>query len=187
MQFTTKANKMETIEKTPSLCDVCNKNIDSLPGLSAKYDELYLSILQIGQRRENHGISYNYLLSELNKKGFDVNNGCIDLAIKHWFCSAYYHAVDKGKFCNVDEIGDHSSCSFILKAESSLLLLEHEKISKTIKLAWIAIITALAIGLITIGVTCYLTYHPMVNGEKKDVPQEIKIIRQTQVPILRRQ
>jgi len=176
---------METITNTRPLCDVCNKDIHKEPRLTRKYDDLYLSILQVGQRRVNHGISYSYLLEELSKKGFDIYNGCIEIAIKHWFCNAYYHVLEKGKFCEAQELEDHSSCSFILSAESSLLLLEHEKVSKTIKLMWLTIIASIIIGIATIVVSWYLTYHPKEDVGKQVEKQKIKVPQQSIISVSR--
>lgn len=154
-------------------CPSCHGNLREHISGRTDYQELYLTILQIGQSKVNHGMTYNDLINELGFRGFNINNGCLKQAVKHWFYDAYFHITSKGEKCTLDELEDHSECTFILKGESSLLLLEHDKINKTIRLAWMAILTAIAIGILSMIASWYIANHTTVNSETKDAQQTI--------------
>ncbi len=49
------------------------------------YDRLYLDILSTGMSRLATGLNYNDLKKLLEKKGYDFNNDCIEIATKQWF------------------------------------------------------------------------------------------------------
>ena len=170
--------------KIAATCPACFGDLATHTGRT-DYQELYLTILQIGQTRVNHGMRYSDLLIELSKRGFNIDNGCLKQAVKQWFHDAYFHITVAGNTCNIDELDEHSDCTFILKGESSLLLLEHDKISKTISLAKWAIMAAIVIGVLAISVSWYVAYHPTVNEGKKDEQQKAPQIPQVQPPIFR--
>ncbi len=164
---------IENDERIAKQCPSCFGDIATHRGRT-DYQELYLTILQIGQSRVNHGMRYSDLLSELSKRGFNIDNGCLQQAVKQWFYDAYFHITSGGNKCDLNEVDEHSACTFILKGESSLLLLEHDKISKTIALAKSAILVAIIVGALTIVISWYLAYHPIVNQETRSKnPQAI--------------
>jgi ribosomal protein L20 len=165
-------------------CPSCFGDMDKHEG-RADYQELYLTILKIGQSRVNHGMTYSDLIQALDKEGFNIDNGCLKQAVKKWFHDAYFHITVEGKACNLDELDEHSDCTFILKGESSLLLLEHEKINKTITLARNAIIVALIVGAITVFVSWYIAVYPNLNAGTGDATQKVQVSPKVQIPIFR--
>jgi hypothetical protein len=111
---------------------------------NTKYDELYLNILRIGQSRVDTGLSYDNLRIELIKQGYDFENDCIELAVKQWFYDSFYH---RGKEDNpyncVEDLEKHLDCSFILKGDSCLRLIEYDKAHKSNLAGWISLILSL--------------------------------------------
>lgn len=104
------------------------------------YDSLYIDILRIGQCRLANGLSYNELKIELQKEGYDFKNDCIELAVKQWFFDCFHHrGNDQLPYDNISDLEDHLDCSFILKGNSCLVLVEHRTASKNLNIAWIAL------------------------------------------------
>lgn len=163
-------------------CPSCYGDMSTHTGRT-DYQELYLTILKIGQSKVNHGMTYRDLINELAIRGYNIDNGCLQQAVKKWFHEAYFHITVQGKTCNFDELDEHSDCTFILKGESGLLLLEHEKINKTISLARWAIGVAIVIGIVTV-IASYVVANPPKN-ENKDVSQKIQLPQSPKMTIPR--
>jgi hypothetical protein len=104
------------------------------------YKDLYFRILQIGQSRLLTGISYNKLLEILAQEGYDTKDEIIETAIKHWFYESFFHISDEE--CPLDnfrQLKDHLECSFVLRGEHSLTLVDHDNSQRNILFAWIAL------------------------------------------------
>lgn len=107
-----------------------------------KYDKLYLDILKIGSSKLDSGLSYNDLKSELEKKGYDFENDCIELAVKQWFYDCFHHYADKDEIKSVYDIDKHLDCNWILKGSSCLAMVEHKTSKYNLDIARIALLVA---------------------------------------------
>ncbi len=108
------------------------------------YDNLYLDILTIGRETVQNGISYNELKQKLGDKGYDFSNDCIELAVKQWFFDSFHHRdEDDNPITCVHQIEEHLDCSFILKGESCLMLIDHRKAKRNLGVAWLSFAAAL--------------------------------------------
>lgn len=165
---------METVGR----CDACG---NAISGISANrnFDDLYLTILEIGQSRVERGITYNELVDELKRRKYDISSGCTELAVKNWFFNAFFHKADEEcPLVKLSDLDTHLECDFILKGETSLQLLEHQNIKASVKLAKGAIVIAVIVTIITcIGVL--FTYKTISKPEgvtysQKDKELQIK-------------
>jgi hypothetical protein len=143
-----------TTTTTTGRCDVCGRSSGNHV-ISKNYNDLYLTILKIGQSRVSTGLKYSDLIRELATHGYDTSNDCVVLAIKRWFLDSFFHLPDHHNPCNdLDDLNNHTTCHFILKGDSSLALIEHETMERSIRQARNAIllsILALLLSLLTIG------------------------------------
>jgi hypothetical protein len=114
---------------------MANKNVD--------YHHLYLKILEIGRGRLKDGLSYNELITLLKKDHYDLDNGCVELAIKHWFDESFFHlGQDSNPYSCLKDLPNHLDCSFVLKGEHSLRLIEHTTTKRNFTISIIALIIA---------------------------------------------
>jgi len=122
-----------------------------------KYDKLYLNILRIGQSRVDTGLSYNELREELINRGYDFKNDCIELAVKQWFYDSFYHrGQEDNPYTSVVDLEKHLDCSFILKGDSCLRLIEYDKAHKSNLAGWISLI-------LSVLAIFYSIFHDMLN------------------------
>lgn len=166
--------------ETENKCDVCggshHRHIKS-----KGYDDLYLTILKIGQARVSTGLKYGYLLDELKQHGYDIDNGCVLLAIQYWFFNSFYHLTNDDNPCmSPSDLKRHSGCSFILKGEASLVLIEHETMEKSMRQSRYAIrwaIIAVLVSLLSIS-----EVHDWILNffRKKESVEQSSIIRKSQ-------
>tara|TARA_R110002049_G_scaffold133671_2_gene293072 strand:+ start:56 stop:421 length:366 start_codon:yes stop_codon:yes gene_type:complete len=117
-----------------------------------KYNTLYLDILKIGSIKLSDGLSYDVLKKELEKKGYDFENDCIELAVKQWFYDSFHHYADDNELTNVYDLENHLHCNFILKGASALKLIEFKTSRNRLRVA----MCSLFIALIAIGFSIYL-------------------------------
>jgi hypothetical protein len=116
------------------------------------YKELYLSMLEIGQERVHEGVSYNQMRETLVRKGYKFDNDCIELAVKQWFYDSFHHTgADDNPFLSVKDLDNHLHCSFILKGESCLKLLDYQTSSNGVRVGFIA----LFISVVAVAFTIY--------------------------------
>jgi len=116
-----------------------------------------LHILKAGIKKLGSGLSYNELISELKKKGYDIDNDCIDKAIKHWFVDSFAHYDDTENGTELIEMDtvkleNHKDCRCILKGKSCLEYLEYQNSRRTLIATVIAVciaILALLLGVCT--------------------------------------
>ncbi|MDR1725506.1 MAG: hypothetical protein LBR28_03845 [Bacteroidales bacterium] len=125
------------------------------------YKKLYLHILKAGIKKLGSGLSYNELISELKKKGYDIDNDCIDKAIKHWFVDsfAHYDNTENGtEQIEMDtvKLENHKYCGCILKGKSCLAYLEYQNSRRTLKATGIAALIALIALLYTVFGNCLI-------------------------------
>lgn len=116
------------------------------------YDDLYLTILKIGRMRIEGGLSYTDLCEELKNIDYDLENDCIELAIKNWFLHSFIHYDEKNKEFKAGVLSDldkHKECNFILSGKSCLTLIEYENSIRNIRYAKIAMCIALVSVFIT--------------------------------------
>jgi hypothetical protein len=112
--------------------------------MSQKYDNLYIDILKIGRRTVGTGVSYETLKQKLESKGYDFNNDCIELAVKQWFFDCFHHRGEDNKpLTDINQLEKHLHCNFILKGETCIMLVEHEKSKRNIAIAWLSFTVAL--------------------------------------------
>jgi hypothetical protein len=105
----------------------------------------------------NKGLSYTTLKLELENKGYDFNNSCVELAVKQWFVDNFNHYPHRKENGNIeseivyiDEINvndiitleKHLECNFILSGQACLTLLECKNVKHTLMCTIIAIIIA---------------------------------------------
>lgn len=118
------------------------------------YDKLYLRILNIGQSMLGEGLSYNDLLEKLKHEGYDINNDCVEISIRHWFYESFFHiGNDENPYGCIANLENHKDCGFVLKGEHCLVLMEHKTSKRNIMIAWIAII----LTIIGLAVSLYQT------------------------------
>lgn len=111
----------------------------------SNYDNLYLDILKIGRERSTSGLSFNSLKCILTAKGYDMENDCIDMAVKQWFFDSFHHKNEKSKVLkSVNHLEKHLDCNFIMKGESCLQLIEHETAKRNLRIALVAAFIAIA-------------------------------------------
>lgn len=143
------------------------------------YDRLYLDILKIGRKKVGEGLSYNELKEHLIKKGYDFENDCIDLAVRQWFCDSFCHqGQEDNPYNSILDLDNHLDCSFILKGDSSLRLIEYDT-SKRSK--WVAIIS-LCVALFAIGITLFQT---LTNKDGELLEQQLRL-QEEKLQILQR-
>ncbi|KAA6332905.1 hypothetical protein EZS27_018636 [termite gut metagenome] len=131
---------------------------------SKNYDSLYLEILKIGIEKVNDGLSFNQLKNKLEKKGYDFENDCIELAVKQWFVDNFIHYeiidekiggdIKETILEMVDNIGKlengHLDCNFILKGTACLALLQHKNARNSLHYTFGAFAVALIALIISI-------------------------------------
>lgn len=94
-------------------------------------DKLFLRILQIGRDNIQNGIRFSDLLNQLKSEGFTINN-CTNRTLREWFYTSFFHeeahcAKDSpGSYTDVTKLDEHQKCSFILKGDSCMKLLQYE-------------------------------------------------------------
>lgn len=109
------------------------------------YDDLYLTILKIGRNRIEGGLSYIDLCKELKKSNYNLQNDCIEFAIKNWFLHSFVHYDKENKEfkpSNLSDLEKHKDCNFILSGKSCLALIEYENSIRNIHYAKIAMLMA---------------------------------------------
>jgi hypothetical protein len=127
-----------------------------------KYDNLYLDIIKIGRDKVGEGLSYNKLKSLLEKKGYDFGNDCIELAVKQWFINSFHHRGEDNKpITELKDLENHPDCNFILKGESSLLLITHQKSKNALMISLCAIF-------LSFSAFMYKLYDDMNKLERKN-------------------
>lgn len=117
------------------------------------YDDLYLTILKIGRMRIEGGLSYIDLCEELKNIGYDLENDCIEFAIKNWFLHSFIHYDEEYNEFKPNKLSDldaHKECNFILSGKSCLALIEYENSIRNIRYAKIAMLIAFVSTFITI-------------------------------------
>lgn len=122
-------------------------------GKNNTYDDLYLTILQIGRDSVEGGLSIIQLKKELEQRGYDMENTCIEYAVTHWFLYSFAHYDNlecEFKAHCLSDLKDHEDCGFILTGQSCLALMEYENSCRNNKYARYAIIIAAISVLISI-------------------------------------
>ena len=136
------------------------------------YKDLYFRILQIGQSRLLTGISYNTLYKQLKDEGFDCENNCVDIAIRHCFVDSFFHITNDKEFTGIENLNEHQDCDFVLRNTQSFMLLEHQRSRNTLWIAWIAL------GLTMIGIAFTATQTNLtlkqIQSSQKGVQQDIQ-------------
>ena len=153
-------------------CTACGNDITVGSSHNRNFDSLYLTMLEIGQSKVETGITYHELIFELQKRGYNIQSGCIELAIKHWFFNAFFHKADKDcPLTTLEDLDTHLGCDFILKGETSLLLLEHQNTKRTLNLAR----NAIYVGVIAAIITFFGVLFTYDTLPKKDNASDIQI------------
>lgn len=117
------------------------------------YDDLYLTILKIGRSKIKGGLSYIDLCEELKKIDYDLQNDCIEFAIKNWFLHSFIHYDEEYKEFKPNKLSDldaHKECNFILSGKSCLALIEYENSIRNIRYAKRAMLIAVVSTAITL-------------------------------------
>jgi len=104
------------------------------------YKKLYIDILKIGVEKLDTGISYCTLKEELEAKGYNLKNNCIEIAVKQWFFDCFHHKTSTDEIKDLNDIDEHLHCNWVLKGESCLTLTEHNTSKRNLYIAVIAII-----------------------------------------------
>lgn len=93
--------------------------------------------MQIGRDNISGGIKYCDLYNQLKKEGYEINS-CVNRTLREWFYTSFFHEeahcdIESGiaPYTNVKNLDDHKCCSFILKGDSCLKLLQYEEFEKT--------------------------------------------------------
>lgn len=124
------------------------------------YDNLYIEILQIGRANVEGGVSYNKIKSELEKKGYDFENDCIELAVKRWFYDSFHHIVEEHQNVAFKDFDQHITCNFIMTGDACLKLIALETSENNINLMKWSVgfaLLAVVLAILSIAVTIYLS------------------------------
>jgi hypothetical protein len=130
------------------------------------YSKLYIDILKIGVNKLNTGLSYVVLKEELEKKGYNFNNDCIELAVKQWFFDCFHHRTSVDEIEDLHDIDDHLKCNWVLKGDSCLTLVEHKTSIRNLRIAIIAIVIS--------TISLLLQLKPELNITKKQEKLKFK-------------
>lgn len=124
------------------------------------YDNLYIEILQIGRANVEGGLSYKDLKIELENKGYDFENDCIELAVKRWFFDSFHHIINEHGSISYENFEEHTSCNFIMTGDSCLKLVAFETSGNNINLMKWSVglaITAVILSMLSMIITIYLS------------------------------
>jgi len=141
------------------------------------------------------GLSYDLLKSELEKKGYDFSNDCIELAVKQWFIDCFHHYVEDEEESSVvinsiKDLEEHLDCNFILKGNICLSYVEHRTSQNNLKL------TYAALGIAVLSLVCQVfpinietetetkteqTVTKSIEIEKKDISTSTQQFREMKI------
>lgn len=137
VQFILQLNKkirQRIVDQSLEICFSVFLYIRTNSLLMALYDNLYIEILKIGRTNVTDGLSYNKLKSELESKGYDFENDCIELAVKRWFFDSFHHILSDHHNVDFSDFEEHSHCNFIMTGDACLKLIAFETSENNINL-----------------------------------------------------